>query len=387
MPVGSFCRRINRLSYGKLKFAVRLRYGMLRKIFERMFMPRLKLIPALFALLFSTLACVTLLGAESNPEADSPPVSEESGLDLPPTPHVTEEAAACPAITSRIVEANSPVDAANDAAKDFNNAPEEDDETIYIVTYQVSGNEISDPLYEDVPADLQDEQDDSAAHARLWSYFTALIPLEARHTLAEFSIMTDGQENVLAAVAQTYDDPNRWGLEVDIADTGDYFYLTFTLAHEFAHLLTLAPDQVTPSLAIFNNPDDNDIYLDEVSACSTFFPGEGCSQPDSYINAFYDEFWAGIYDEWNEINLEEDEDLYAEKLDEFYYKYEDRFLTDYSATHPAEDIAEAFGFFVFAEKPAGDTIAEQKILFFYQYPELEQLRSEILSNVCVNFPE
>jgi hypothetical protein len=349
-------------------------------------MLRLKLIPALFALLFSTLACATLFGAESNPEADPAPVSEEPGLGLPPTPHVTEEAAACPAIMSRIVEVNSPVDASDDAAQDFNNAANED-ETTYIVTYKVTGNEISDPLYEDVPAELQDEQDDAAAHARLWSYFTALIPLEARPTVAEFSIMTDGQENVLAAVAQTYDDPNRWGLEVDIADTEDYFYLTFTLAHEFAHLLTLAPDQVTPSLAIFNNPDDNDIYLDEVSACSTFFPGEGCSEPDSYINAFYDEFWTGIYDEWNEINLEEDEDLYTEKLDEFYYKYEDQFLTDYSATHPAEDIAEAFAFFVFAEKPDGDTIAEEKILFFHRYPELVHLRSDILSNLCVNFPE
>jgi hypothetical protein len=142
-----------------------------------------------------------------------------------------------------------------------------------------------------------------------------------------------------------------------------------------------------PSIPIFNNPDDNDIYLKEVAACPNFFPGEGCSNADSYINAFYNQFWTGIYDEWNEINLEEDEDLYYEKLDDFYNKYEDQFLTDYSVTHPAEDIAEAFGFFVFADKPAGDTIAEQKILFFYQYPELVQLRSDILSNLCVTFPQ
>ena len=93
------------------------------------------------------------------------------------------------------------------------------------------------------------------------------------------------------------------------------------------------------------------------------------------------------YDEWNQINLEEDEDLYYEKLDDFYSKYEDQFLTDYSATNPAEDIAESFGFFVFADKPDGDRIAEQKILFFYQYPELVELRTKILNNVCVNFPQ
>ncbi|HCB01181.1 MAG TPA: hypothetical protein DEP19_02255, partial [Anaerolineae bacterium] len=136
-----------------------------------------------------------------------------------------------------------------------------------------------------------------------------------------------------------------------------------------------------------NNPEDNEIYLEEISACSTFHPGEGCSNPDSYINRFYDRFWFDIYEEWNEINLEEDEDLYYEKLDDFYYQYEDQFLTDYAVTHPAEDIAESFGFFIFAEKPDGDTIAEQKILFFYEYPELIEMRTQVLNNLCVEFPQ
>jgi hypothetical protein len=357
----------------------------LEKFFRDIDMPRLNLLLALSALLFSTLACVTVLGEGANTEGESASFESEPPVDLPAAP--SDTTASCPIITQQIVDANTSIDLSNDLAKDFNNAPSDGEETTYLVTYLVSGNEIKDPYYESVPADLQDEQDDTAAHQKIWEYFTTLIPLEYRPTLAEFSIMTDGTDNVLAAVAQTYDDPNLWALEVDIADTSDYYYLTFTLVHEYAHLMTLAPDQVTPSLAIFNNPEDNDIYLDEISACSTFFPGEGCSNPDSYINAFYEEFWTDIYDEWNEINLIEDEDQYYEALDEFYYQYEDQFLTDYSVTHPAEDIAEAFGFFVFAEQPAGNTIAEQKILFFYRYPELIQLRSEILSSLCSNFPE
>lgn len=345
-------------------------------------MPHSKFLLAFSILLLSSLACATLYGEKSAstgmlvPDLGAPPsIVNSSG-----------EAASCPIITEQIVSMNSPVDLSNDLAKDFNESSAED-ETTYLVTYVVSGNEIQDPYYEDVPASLQDEQDDTAAHQQIWDYFAALIPLEYRSMLAEFSIMTDGMDNILAAVAQTYDDPNLWGLEVDIADTSDYYYLSFTLVHEFAHLFTLGPDQVPPSIAIFNNPEDNDLYLQESSACTTFFPGEGCANPDSYMNAFYQEFWTGIYDEWNEINLIEDEDQYYEALDDFYYKYEDQFLTDYSVTHPAEDIAEAFGFFVFAEQPDGDTIAEQKILFFYQYPELVQLRSEILSNLCGNFPQ
>ncbi len=38
-------------------------------------------------------------------------------------------------------------------------------------------------------------------------------------------------------------------------------------------------------------------------------------------------------------------------------------------------------------RPDGDRIAEQKILFFYDHPELVQLRAEILGNLCESFPE
>ncbi len=346
---------------------------------------RLIVIPAL---LFSTLACVTLLGTKT-PGAESPATAEsEAPAGLTEVP-ATEEAPAlegvtCPVITDQIIAVNSP-EQSETKLSDYR-APSEDSET-YLVTYMVSGDDIIRPSFEDVPADLVNAQQDTEAHQRIWKYYASLIPAEYRADLQEFSIMTDGQDEILAAVAQTYTDPYKWGLEVDIADSQDYYYFTFTLVHEFAHLLTLGPQQVPPSQAIFDNPEDNDIYNNEVAACPNFFPGEGCSNTDSYINAFYNQFWADIYDEWNEINLEENDDRYYEKLDGFYYKYEDQFLTDYAVTHPAEDIAESFAFFVYSPKPAGDTIAEQKILFFYNYPELVTLRDHILSNTCTSFPQ
>lgn len=256
-----------------------------------------------------------------------------------------------------------------------------------LVTYSVDGDEIYDPLFEDVASDLQDEQLDEEAQRQIWDYYTTVIPAENRGTITEYAVFTDGVDNTLAAVTQAYSDPADWSLQVDIADTSDYYSLTFTLIHEYGHLLTLGPDQVPPSLAVFNNPDDNDIYLQELSACPYYFPGEGCANSDSYINEFYDQFWTDIHDEWNEINLEEDEDIYYEKLDEFYYKYEDQFVSDYAPTSPAEDIAEAWSFFILGPQPAGDTIAEEKILFFYNYPELIQLRSTILNNICTSFPQ
>jgi hypothetical protein len=258
----------------------------------------------------------------------------------------------------------------------------EEPEQLYLVTYSVSGDQISDPYIEDVSADLTSFQDDEASQQEIWDYFTTLIPVEARNSLAEYSIVTDGEGNALAAVAQTLYDPALWGLEVDIRDSNDKLNLTYTLIHEYAHLLTLGPDQVTPSAAVFNNPDDDDIYFEEASACPDYFPGEGCSQPNSYINAFFNGFWADIYEEWQDVNLIEDDDAYYEALDDFYYTYEDRFVTDYAATNPEEDIAEAFTFFVLSPHPGGDTVAEEKILFFYDYPELVQLRDEIISGIC-----
>ncbi len=342
-------------------------------------MPRIKILFAVSTLLITSLACVTILGEET-PEEQFLPGFEET------QPAV--EALSCPDITDQIVEVNLYVASSGtneEETMDFS-ARDENNQT-YIASYLVAGDEIGEPVLENVPTDLQDEQDDTATHERIWEYYTALIPLENRDRLAEFWVMTDGQDNILAGVAQTYDDPTLWALEVDIADVQDYYYLTFTLVHEFAHLLTLGPGQVPPSEAIFNNPEDNDIYLQEISACSNFFSGEGCANSDSYINEFHDTFWVEIHDEWNEINLVEDNDIYHERLDEFYDTHQDQFLTDYSVTHPAEDIAESFAFFVFSPQPDGDTIAEQKILFFYGYPELVELRTNIINNVCQAFPE
>jgi hypothetical protein len=37
---------------------------------------------------------------------------------------------------------------------------------------------------------------------------------------------------------------------------------------------------------------------------------------------------------------------------------------------------------VLNRKPADDSIAHKKVLFFYSFPELVNLRNEIISNIC-----
>jgi len=337
---------------------------------------KIKIIIASWVLLLSTLACVTLMG-EDLPQTE-PAVLPAVQLPITEIP-ATQTAVACPVITDQIIALA--VSGGADVEENLL------DTEVTLVTYTVSSDELTGPYYESVSSDLQDEQDDEQSQQQVWDYFTSIIPFEQREIIAEYAIVTDGQGGTLAAVSQTYTDPELWSLQVDIADTANYYDLTYTLVHEFGHLLTLGSTQVPPSLAIFNNPEDDDIYFQEVSACPNYFPGEGCATSDSYINNYYNQFWVDIYDEWNEINLEEDDDIYYEKLDEFYYKYEDRFVTSYAATNPEEDIAESWTFFIFSPQPAGDTIAEQKVLFFYQYPELVELRANILSDMCASFPK
>lgn len=344
-------------------------------------MPRLKLLLATLALLFSTLACraatrLILPDTPTPPPTPNPPtLTPFPPATFTPTP-IPE--VSCPVLTSDILDTA--------VHFDFNSEEDADDE-IYLVSYFVEGDNLSSPFEESVPQEYIDEQENLAAHEDIWNYFTRLIPLEDREFLTAYSIITDGNGNVLAAVAQSADDAEAWVLEVDILDATNEYVLTVTLLHEYGHLLTLNSTQVPPSMAIFDNPNSDSVYQSELAACTQYFPGEGCSNPDSYINLFFDRFWFDLYAEWQEIDSEEDEDLYYDLLDEFYNTYQDQFLTDYAATSPAEDIAEAFSFFILAPKPEFTSIANEKILFFYDFPELVELRGQILNQLCSEFPQ
>jgi hypothetical protein len=252
---------------------------------------------------------------------------------------------------------------------------------VAFVTYLVDGDRIFDPQPADVAQDLVALRDDEDTHLALWDYFASLVPLSERRMITRFVVFSDGPEETLAMVEPDPEDPTRWTLAIDPADAGDREELTYTLIHEFGHLLTLDARQVPPDLALAQDPEDEDLYQQAAEACPYYFPGEGCSTVESYINAFFERFWIDRYDEWLEIDAEEDEDRRLELLEQFYQDYQDEFVTDYAATNPEEDIAEAWTQFVLQPKPAGDTIAEQKLLFFYDYPELVRLRAEIAARV------
>ena len=250
-----------------------------------------------------------------------------------------------------------------------------------LVTYDVNGDAITDPVYAPVLDNLKKYQQDTVSQQKIWGFIATVIPADQRTMVNEFVLYTDGINGSLGAVEQTAL-PHFWMFEVDIIDGANFPDLATTVIHEFGHLLTLNDSQITTDIPVFNNPDNQQIYDREAATCPNYFMLEGCSNANSYINTFFHRFWPAIYNEWHAIDAETDQDVLDQKLHHFYQKYNDRFVSEYAASSPSEDLAESFMYFIFVPKPSGATISEQKILFFYDYPEIVTLRERILAGLC-----
>ncbi|HLO27873.1 MAG TPA: hypothetical protein VK249_01980 [Anaerolineales bacterium] len=348
---------------------------------------RVKLLEFRFTLLVILLVCSIPACAPPLPDqtSQSPTATPEIIIaTVSPTPEPTNTPVlACPQTQADILGSGQE----NTYGFNAGNAQAVSSRTdsLTLITYQVRGDRISDPFIESIPDNLIKDQQDVASQQEAWQLFTTLIPTEDRRMVAQYLAITDGPGKTLAAVQQTQTNPKKWIIELDVADVSDKLKLIFTLLHEYGHLVTLNASQVPPDIPVFKNPHNVRLYDQQVAACQTYYTRQGCSKPDSYINQFYTHFWADIIEEWQQISKPsgpESADEYNRRMSGFYQKYSDRFVDDYGITNPIEDIAESFAFFILSQQPKDDVIKDQKILFFYRYPELVQLRSRILSNLC-----
>jgi hypothetical protein len=307
-----------------------------------------------------------------NEELEATEEAEETGEpEATETPEETESVAANEGETGEIcpAELETMFNSEGDSEAVYN-SPETDKEFI-LVTYQIDGNEISSPKKEDnIPEEFVKYQNDTKTHEYLWKFYTDVIPASQRKDITEFILFTDGADNIIGAVDEA-DTPNTWTMEMDIIDAQDLPTFATTLIHEFGHVLTLNDTQIS----------------DNTTSCADYMTIDGCSKSSSYINAFYNAFWADIYKEWASTVEFSNGEVNEDAVITFYDQYSDQFLTDYAPTGPEEDIAESWIYFIFSQKPAGDTIAEQKILFFYDYPELVNLREEIRGGLCKYAPK
>ena len=320
----------------------------------------LRLLVLTLGLLTVSLACATaerMVAAPVDPPIDC---NDDSCLD------------ACLAHVSQMLESAPAAEVGGDYAGA--------DANFNLVTYKVDSDQILEPDTLWVPSEYKAYQQDNAAHQRAWDYFTSLIPADQRKWVTQYVVFTDGSANTLAWVDEVeYGDNAHWKLGVDIIDAANPIYLTATLAHEVGHLITLNADQIFRKENFAYTPYQN------TAVCAQFTSGEGCSTPDSYINQFYKKFWVGIYDEWLESVYKADAnstDEFRAIVRDFYSKHADEFQMEYAATNIKEDMAVSFESFLLSPKPTGNSIPDQKILFYYGFPELVAMRSQVIHAIC-----
>lgn len=266
----------------------------------------------------------------------------------------------------------------NDNARGSSKKP---DGEIIIATYKVSGETITLRDLPPLPARYKRLQQDTALHEEIWALITNVIPGTHQEEVTSFTLFTDGIGGTLGAMSHSLD-PQEWTIEMDIMDADDPTDLITTLIHETAHLLSLHNSQVETYLPLYENPDDMEAFVRGEEACRTYFLAEGCSHPGSYLNLFYERYWRSLFDEWQAIHQESKETKRENLLMRFYKRHDGEFVSRYAVTSPEEDIAETFLYYVLTSLPAGDNLAEQKILFFDEFPELASLRADIRTNLC-----
>ncbi len=194
----------------------------------------------------------------------------------------------------------------------------------------------------------------------IWDRFTQIIPASERTMLNTFELMSAdyGGAHVYADEA----DPTKWIMGVDNSMVGDD--LDYVLIHEFGHLLTLKASEVPPS------SDDG--------SCPTINPGEGCALSQSTLAEFVAAFWPqSLQDELRSLHEADDWD----GLDAYYADNADSFVTDYAMSNAVEDLAETFTEFVLKDRPAGNTIADQKVQMLWADQDMVSLRAEIRSRL------
>jgi hypothetical protein len=251
----------------------------------------------------------------------------------------------------------------------------------------------------DVDEKLEKFQDEDL-HKQLFDIFVSITPKQILDEVVYLHIFTDDYGSQAAMVNRDSDYPLKFGVGIDPLDMApsagpiDIPIMKAVMIHEGAHILSLSSSQ-----------SDNDLVGEEwkeeipqkAAICApnyyTYF--SGCMNSNSYLNLFFQEFWVDIYPNFKWSYEFDDDDQFNDHNALFHQKYKTQFMTPYAATNPNEDFAESFTTFVLTEKPSyhssvlrhGDALiptketADKKIRFFYDFPELVEMRDFIRNNL------
>lgn len=195
----------------------------------------------------------------------------------------------------------------------------------------------------------------------LFAIFAQLVPSMWREDLTKVEIYQHGSFGAYIAVDEENERKRVLGLDLEAFDGVQDIDIMTLMIHEFAHLFSMDDEQMKDGIACV---DPNGDTID-------------CSKPESYINQFNQQFWSNVDENWRDNGSKHHKDV-----EEFYRLNKENFINSYAVNDPYEDFAESFLSFVIENRPENEReVVEQKMLFFYQYPELVELRAELLDNM------
>lgn len=162
--------------------------------------------------------------------------------------------------------------------------------------------------------------------------------------IAEFRVFSDMDSELGGFVEQKKD--GYWILGINRFDdnllvTHDDEVVTDLLLHEYAHIV------------FFEN--------------------------SKFTEDFIDEFWNTrlMQTHFEDVAEITNFTVHLAETTDFYDLHPKLFVSEYAASSPDEDIVESFTFFVKNEKPLDSLVRDEKVRFFYQYPELVQMRNNL----------
>lgn len=210
--------------------------------------------------------------------------------------------------------------------------------TNVLSSYQVKGGQVQ----------IADPKDRA-----VWEYLCTILPLEARQKITQFNLFSDGYSNILAYTSPVEEnsvtDNSRFCISIDYYDVydengarRDWSKLTYTILHEYGHVLL-----------------EDETQVDLTKGDSTHDPASFVE--GSFRYAFYQTFWKDLGD----------------SAVSDYEVNPTHYVSRYGANYFHEDIADTFAVFVLGGEPEGDTVAEQKLKFFWNDTEMTALRDTI----------
>jgi hypothetical protein len=225
-----------------------------------------------------------------------------------------------------------------------------------LLTKSFTGSETNGKIYT-VQKSLQLKPNPTKEDTQIWQLFAQVAGNDSlTRYVQSFEVFNDGDNDTAASVWQSQT-AGKWHVNVNAAYIADKKDLIHTMVHEYGHIFSLNGSQIDGAVQ---------------GACPQLELSEGCAKQDSYIQAFYNQFWR----EYGDSAPQNDGENQDEVAD-FYSQQPDAFVSEYAATNYTEDWAETWATFVTKAKPKGNALKDRKVSSLYQYPALVAERDRI----------